>query len=147
MRRNLSKNKMLNISVIALFLAVSFAGCLENDDEDIISPNDVVVNPVTLVAGEFQPLVISAKRDVSVFIPHMVVDPASNYLQNGTILAEPLILTPAIYGKASNLSAKGALLVSDSLSKLTGERESTSASSTNLHFCGSAVGSPRILIS
>ena len=29
---------------------------------------------------------ISAKRDVSVFIPHMVVDPASNYLQNGTIL-------------------------------------------------------------
>ena len=86
MRRNLSKNKMLNISVIALFLAVSFAGCLENDDENIISPNDVVVNPVTLVAGEFQPLVISAKRDVSVFIPHMVVDPASNYLQNGTIL-------------------------------------------------------------
>ena len=86
MHRNLSKNKMLNISVIALFLAVSFAGCLENDDEDIISPNDVVVNPVTLVAGEFQPLVISAKRDVSVFIPHMVVDPASNYLQNGTIL-------------------------------------------------------------
>ena len=86
MRRNLSKNKMLNISVVALFLAVSFAGCLENDEEDIISPNDVVVNPVTLVAGEFQPLVISAKRDVSVFIPHMVVDPASNYLQNGTIL-------------------------------------------------------------
>ena len=86
MRRNLSKSKMLNISVIALFLAVSFAGCLENNEEDIISPNDVIVNPVTLVAGEFQPLVISAKRDVSVFIPHMVVDPASNYLQNGTIL-------------------------------------------------------------
>ena len=77
---------MLNLCVVALFLAVSFAGCLENDEEEIISPNDVVVNPITLVAGEFQPLVISAKRDVSVFIPHMVVDPASNYLQNGTIL-------------------------------------------------------------
>ena len=93
MRRNLSKNKMLNISVIALFLAVSFAGCLESNEEDIISSNDVVVNPVTLVAGEFQPLVISAKRDVSVFIPHMVVDPASNYLQNGIHLALELILT------------------------------------------------------
>ena len=34
MHRNLSKNKMLNISVVALFLAVSFAGCIENDEED-----------------------------------------------------------------------------------------------------------------
>ena len=86
MRSNSSYNKMLNISVVALFLSVSFAGCLENNEESVISPNDVVVNPVTLVAGEFQPLVISAKRDISVFVPHMVVDPASNYLQNGTVL-------------------------------------------------------------
>ena len=86
MRRNLSKNKMLNISVIALFLAVSFAGCLENNEDNTISPNDIVVNPVTLVGGEFQPLVLSAKRDISVFIPHMVIDPASNYVQNGTVL-------------------------------------------------------------
>ena len=78
MRRNSSNNKMLNICVVALFLAVSFAGCLENDKQDSISPNDVVVNPITMFGGEFQPLVISAKRDVSVFIPHMVVDPASN---------------------------------------------------------------------
>ena len=86
MRRNSSNNKMLNICVVALFLAVSFAGCLEIDNNNTISPNDVVVNPIAMVGGEFQPLVISAKRDVSVFIPHMVVDPASNYVQNGTIL-------------------------------------------------------------
>ena len=86
MRRNLPKNKLLNICVVTLFFAVSFAGCVENNEEDAISPNDVVVNPVTLVAGEFQPLIISVKRDVSVFVPHMVVDPVSNYLQNGTIL-------------------------------------------------------------
>ena len=73
MRRNLPKNKLLNICVVTLFFAVSFAGCVENNEEDAISPNDVVVNPVTLVAGEFQPLIISVKRDVSVFVPHMVV--------------------------------------------------------------------------
>ena len=77
---------MLNISVVALLLAVSFAGCLENNEDNTISPNDIVVNPVTLVGGEFQPLVLSAKRDISVFIPHMVIDPASNYVQNGTVL-------------------------------------------------------------
>ena len=78
MRRKMSYNKLLNICVVTLFFAVSLSGCVENNEEDAISPNDIVVNPVTLVAGEFQPLVISAKRDVSVFVPHMVVDPVSN---------------------------------------------------------------------
>ena len=77
---------MLNISVVALFLSVSFAGCLENNEDGPISSDDVMVNPGILIGGEFQTLVISVKRDVSVFIPHMVVDPSSNYVQNGTIL-------------------------------------------------------------
>ena len=46
---------MLNICVVALFLAVSFAGCLESDKDDTISPKDVVVSPITIVGGEFQP--------------------------------------------------------------------------------------------
>ena len=86
MRTNSSHNKMLNISVVALFLSVSFAGCLENNEDGPISSDDVMVNPGILIGGEFQTLVISVKRDVSVFIPHMVVDPSSNYVQNGTVL-------------------------------------------------------------
>ena len=86
MRTKSSYNKMLNISVVALFLSVSFAGCLENNEDDPISSDDVIVNPGILIGGEFQTLVISVKRDVSVFIPHMVVDPSSNYVQNGTVL-------------------------------------------------------------
>lgn len=86
MRTNTSYNKMLNISVVALFLSVSFAGCLENNEDELISLDDVIVNPGILIGGEFQTLVISVKRDVSVFIPHMVVDPSSNYVQNGTVL-------------------------------------------------------------
>ena len=86
MRSNSSCNKMLNISVVALFLSVSFAGCLENNEDKPISLDDVIVNPGILIGGEFQTLVISVKRDVSVFIPHMVVDSSSNYVQNGTVL-------------------------------------------------------------
>ena len=96
MRRNLPKNKLLNICVVTLFFAVSFAGCVQNNEEDAISPNDVVVNPVTLVAGEFQPLVISAKRDVSVFVPHMVVDPASNPSLLSSSFATVIIFLSAI---------------------------------------------------
>ena len=64
----------------------AMAGCLEDNDVESISVNDIVVNPISMVGGEFQPFVISAKRDISVFIPHMVIDPASNYVQNGTIV-------------------------------------------------------------
>ena len=69
-----------------LFLMPSIAGCLEGNEVDSISANDVSVTPKTMMAGEFQPLTITAKRDVSVFIPHMIVDSVSNYVQNGTVL-------------------------------------------------------------
>mgnify|MGYP003734147273 FL=1 len=74
------------IAVAFLFLMPAIAGCLEDIEVDSISANDVNVTPKTMVAGEFQPLTIAAKRDVSVFIPHMIVDSVSNYVQNGTVL-------------------------------------------------------------
>tara|TARA_B100000965_G_scaffold231821_1_gene194125 strand:- start:822 stop:2582 length:1761 start_codon:yes stop_codon:yes gene_type:complete len=74
------------VALAFLFLMPAIAGCLEDDNVEPISKNDIVVNPITMVGGEFQPFVISAKRDVSVFIPHMVIDPVSNYVQNGTII-------------------------------------------------------------
>ena len=74
------------VALAFLFLMPAIAGCLEDNDVEPISVNDIVVNPITMVGGEFQPFVISAKRDVSVFIPHMVIDPVSNYVQNGTII-------------------------------------------------------------
>ena len=67
------------VALAFLFLMPAIAGCLEDNDVEPISVNDIVVNPITMVGGEFQPFVISAKRDVSVFIPHMVIDPVSNY--------------------------------------------------------------------
>ena len=74
------------VALAFLFLMPAIAGCLEDNDVEPMSVNDIVVNPITMVGGEFQPFVISAKRDISVFIPHMVIDPASNYVQNGTIV-------------------------------------------------------------
>ena len=74
------------VTLAFLFLMPAIAGCLEDNDVEPMSVNDIVVNPITMVGGEFQPFVISAKRDISVFIPYMVIDPVSNYVQNGTIV-------------------------------------------------------------
>jgi hypothetical protein len=47
----------------------ALAGCLENEGTDRISADDIAVNPGTMIAGEFQPLVITAKKDLSVSSP------------------------------------------------------------------------------
>ena len=80
------QRKILSISIVALFLVLPIAGCLENQSENKVSAKDIVISPKIMTAGEFQPLVITAKRDISVFIPNLVIDPISNYVQNGTVL-------------------------------------------------------------
>ena len=75
-----------SVAIAFLFLMPALAGCLENEGTDRISADDIAVNPGTMIAGEFQPLVITAKKDLSVFIPNLVIDPVSNYVQNGTVL-------------------------------------------------------------
>ena len=75
-----------SVAIVFMFLMPALAGCLENEGTDRISADDIAVNPGTMVAGEFQPLVITAKKDLSVFIPNLVIDPVSNYVQNGTVL-------------------------------------------------------------
>jgi hypothetical protein len=74
------------IALAFLFLMPAIAGCLEDEKPDSLSMNDIVISPETMIAGEFQPLVITAKKDISVFIPNLVIDPQSNYVQNGTVL-------------------------------------------------------------
>jgi len=74
------------VALAFLFLMPSIAGCLEDEKTNSISANDVIISPEVMIAGEFQPLVITAKKDVSVFIPNLVIDPLSNYVQNGTVL-------------------------------------------------------------
>ena len=75
-----------SVAIVFLFLMPALAGCLEDEGTDGISVNDITVNPGAMIAGEFQPLVITAKKDLSVFIPNLVIDPVSNYVQNGTVL-------------------------------------------------------------
>ena len=75
-----------SVIVAFLFLMPALAGCLENEETEGIMADDIDVNPKTMIAGEFQPMVITAKKDISVFIPNLVIDPISNYVQNGTVI-------------------------------------------------------------
>ena len=67
--------RLKSIAIAFLFLVPAIAGCLGNDESDSLSTSDIIISPEIMVAGEFQPLVITAKKDMSVFIPNLVIDP------------------------------------------------------------------------
>ena len=81
-----SKGLQALMLVTVMFLA-PLSGCFgENMDERVSSENDVVVTPQTLSGGVFQGLTVAAEKDLSVFIPYLILNEDSGYVQNSTVV-------------------------------------------------------------
>ena len=73
--------------LVGLLLFAPLSGCFgEEDGEDLIRLSDVVLAPQTLVGGVFQPFTVSAKADLSVFLPYLLQDSETGYVSNSTVL-------------------------------------------------------------
>lgn len=74
------------------------AGCFgEGDDGGQIKESDVVITPETLIGGVFQGLTISADRDLSAFVPYLIMNADNGFVQNSTVVdlraGESVLLT------------------------------------------------------
>ena len=69
-----------------LFLLPALAGCLDSEEMRPLSAGDLTVAPQLLTGGEFQPLVLTARQPMAVYIPYLLLDPATGYVQNSTVL-------------------------------------------------------------
>ncbi len=77
----------LAILLALLMAGTSISGCLGSDESNSPSANDLVIaNMEGLSAGEWQNVTLTAKNDLSVYIPYFVQDPGSSRAQNGTVL-------------------------------------------------------------
>ena len=82
MRSSLARAALLSL----LMFSAPLAGCFGEDDSDSgLSPDDLVISPASWPAGEWVDVTFTAKEDLAVFLPHFILDPVSNYVQNGTI--------------------------------------------------------------
>ena len=73
--------------LVLLMFTAPFAGCMgENSGEDLPDESALTVAPEIIPGGEWTTIVLSASRDMSVFIPYFVQDPGSLRAQNGTAL-------------------------------------------------------------
>jgi hypothetical protein len=67
--------------------SAAFSGCFgETEQSGINSDKDVVVTPQTLSGGVFQPMTITAKADLSVFVPYLILNEDNGFVQNSTII-------------------------------------------------------------
>ena len=74
------------------------SGCFgEGDDDGPIRQSDVVVTPEVLIGGVFQGVTISADRALSAFVPYLILNEDTGFVQNSTVVdlkaGESVLLT------------------------------------------------------
>ena len=84
--------------LVALMLLTPLSGCFgEQNEGGLDSLEDVAVTPSTLIGGVFQGMTITADADLSAFVPYLILNPESGFVQNSTVVdlraGESVLLT------------------------------------------------------
>ena len=73
--------------LVLVMFSAAFAGCFgENELDRLNSEDDVVITPQTLSGGVFQGMTISAEKDLSAFVPYLLLLEDSGFVQNSTVV-------------------------------------------------------------
>lgn len=73
--------------LVLIMMMAPLAGCFgENDSDGVVRSGDVTITPVTMIGGVFQGLTISAEQDLSAFIPYLIKNEESGFIQNSTVI-------------------------------------------------------------
>ena len=73
------------VGMIMLMLLSSVGGCFWRG-EDAAGPEDLTLSAEGISAGFFQDVGFEAKASMSVFIPYLIIDPSTLFVQNSTVL-------------------------------------------------------------
>ena len=72
--------------LVAVMVSAPLGGCIFPEEESPANASSLSVNPEVLEAGVFQQVELSAKAAMSVYVPYLVIDPATGYVQNSTVI-------------------------------------------------------------
>ena len=86
------------LGLVCIMMLAPLAGCFGETGEDSrVGTGDVTITPETLIGGVFQGLTISADRDLSAYIPYLILNTDTQFVQNSTVLdlkaGESVLLT------------------------------------------------------
>ena len=72
--------------LVSVMVSAPLGGCLFTEEEGEADASSLIVSPEVLEAGVFQQVEFSAKAAMSVFVPYLVIDSVTGYVQNSTIV-------------------------------------------------------------
>ena len=76
---------MRTFLMVFVVLSAPLSGCI-GSSESILTSEDLGVVPGTLVSGVFQDVTLEAGQSMSVFVPYLVRDPVTGFVQNSTVV-------------------------------------------------------------
>ena len=72
--------------LVTVMVSAPLGGCLFTEEEGEANASSLTVSPEVLEAGVFQQVELKAKAAMSVFVPYLVIDSGTGYVQNSTIV-------------------------------------------------------------
>ena len=67
--------------MVFVILSAPLSGCIGGEGGSL-SAEDLEVGPEVLVSGYFQAVSLESRHDMSVFVPYLVRDPVTGFIQN-----------------------------------------------------------------
>ena len=75
------------LTLVLIMMMAPLAGCFgENDGGAGVESGDVTITPAILNGGVFQGLTVSAEEDLSAYIPYLIQNKDTGYVQNSTVV-------------------------------------------------------------
>ena len=73
--------------LVLLMLLTPLSGCFgEQDGGGLESIEDVVITPPVLTGGVFQGVTVAAKVDLAIFIPYLMLNSDTGFVQNSSVV-------------------------------------------------------------
>ena len=73
------------ILLVAIMCVTPLSGCFGEDEDNSLEIGDVSVTPAILTGGTFQGLTIKADTALSAFIPYLILNKETGFVQNSTV--------------------------------------------------------------
>ena len=81
-----SSRSGIALLLVTVMVSAPLGGCLFTEEEGEANASSLTVSPEVLEAGVFQQVELNAKAAMSVFVPYLVIDSGTGYVQNSTIV-------------------------------------------------------------
>lgn len=74
------------LGLVCIMMLAPLSGCFGESENATIGDEDINITPETLIGGVFQGVTLSADKDLSAYIPYLILNEDTGFVQNSTVV-------------------------------------------------------------